>query len=275
MEIDRRAFFASLGGAAAISAMDSEAKADALEDYMSEQLDNGAANSASTTSPDKKFPTVAELDAQITTRDYRRGVGTLFANNGRNVKKLEPLPANPTLLDFFKYRFAPANHVLQSATRAMKTGMTEEIILACLLHDVVQSLIKPDHGWWGAQLFEPYISPKATFAIRYHQTLRFYPDSAAGYEYPDLYYRIFGKDYTPPPHIEATYKMLKNHKWYMEPRLVTVNDLYAFDPNAVVTIDPFVHNVGRHFKQPKEGLGNDNSPVAHMWRTIARPDSPL
>jgi len=275
MEIDRRAFFATLGGAAAISAMDSEAKADALEDYMSEQLDNAASGSTPTTSADKKFPTVAELDAQITTRDYRRGVGTLFANNGRNVKKLEPMPANPTLLDFFKLRFAPANHVLQSATRAMKTGMTEEIILACLLHDVVQSLIKPDHGWWGAQLFEPYISPKATFAIRYHQTLRFYPDSAAGYEYPDLYYRIFGKDYTPPPHIEAAYKMLRNHKWYMEPRLVTVNDLYAFDPNAVVTIDPFVDIVGRHFKQPKEGLGNDNSPVAHMWRTIARPDSPL
>jgi hypothetical protein len=275
MEIDRRAFFATLGGAAAISAMDSEAKADALEDYMSEQLDNAAPSAPSAMTGDKKFPTVAELDAQITTRDYRRGVGTLFANNGRNVKKLEPMPANPTLLDFFKLRFAPANHVLQSATRAMKTGMTEEIILACLLHDVVQSLIKPDHGWWGAQLFEPYISPKATFAIRYHQTLRFYADSAAGYEYPDLYYRIFGKDYTPPPHIEATYKMLRNHKWYMEPRLVTVNDLYAFDPNAVVTIDPFVDIVGRHFKQPKEGLGNDNSPVAHMWRTIARPDSPL
>jgi len=276
MEIDRRAFFASLGGAAAISAMDSEAKADALEEYMSEQLDNGAASGVpSATSADKKFPTVAELDAEIDTRTYRRGVGTLFANGGRNVKKLQPMPANPTLLDFFQYRFAPANHVLQSATRAMKTGMTEEIILACLLHDVVQSLIKPDHGWWGAQLFEPYISPKATFAIRYHQTLRFYPDPAAGYEYPDLYYRIFGKDYTPPPHIEATYKMLRNHKWYMEPRLVTVNDLYAFDPNAVVKIDPFVDIVGRHFKQPKEGLGNDNSPVAHMWRTIARPDSPL
>src|SRR5580700_2180063 len=99
MEIDRRAFFASLGGAAAITAMDSEAKADALEEYMSEQLDNGA---PSATSPDKKFPTVAELDAQIDTRTYRRGVGTLFANNGRNVKKLQPMPANPTLLDFFK-----------------------------------------------------------------------------------------------------------------------------------------------------------------------------
>lgn len=56
---------------------------------------------------------------------------------------------------------------------------------------------------------------------------------------------------------------------------MTVNDLYSFDPNAVVTIDPFIDIIGRHFKQPKEGLGNDNSPVAHMWRTIARPDSPL
>ena len=48
-----------------------------------------------------------------------------------------------------------------------------------------------------------------------------------------------------------------------------MNDLYAFDPNAKVSLDPFMDIVGRHFKQPKEGLGNDNSPVAHMWRTIA------
>jgi hypothetical protein len=157
----------------------------------------------------------------------------------------------------------------------MKTGMKEEIILACLLHDVVLNLIHVDHGWWGAQLFEPYVPEKTSFAIRYHQTLRFYPDEEAGYEYPDSYHRTFGVDYVPPPHIQAAYKMLKNHKWYMEPRLVTVNDLYAFDPNAVVSIDPFIDIIGRHFKQPKEGLGNDNSPVAHMWRSMANPDQPL
>ncbi|HTS49059.1 MAG TPA: hypothetical protein VMH05_14010 [Bryobacteraceae bacterium] len=275
MEIDRRVFFASLGGVAAVSAMDSEAKADALEAYLSDQLDDAvSAPPKGTGSPKKEYPTVAELDAQITTRNYRRGVGNLFAGR-RDVKKLEPMPANATLQDFFRLRFAPANHVLQSATRAMKTGMTEEIILACLLHDVVQELIKPDHGWWGAQLFEPYIPAKSTFAIRYHQALRFYADPANGYEYPEMYYNIFGKDYVPPPHIEATYKMVRNHKWYLEPRLVTVNDLYAFDPKAKVSIDPFIDIIGRHFKQPKEGLGNDNSPVAHMWRTIARPDSPL
>ncbi len=41
MQIDRRAFFASLGGAAAVSLMDPEAKAGALENYMSEQLCGG------------------------------------------------------------------------------------------------------------------------------------------------------------------------------------------------------------------------------------------
>jgi hypothetical protein len=276
-EIDRRAFIASLGGTAAVGLMGHEARADALEDYSIHALDDAVAQAqggGQTAGSPERFPTAAELDAQIEGRPYRRGAGNLFASS-RPVKRLEPMPAKPTLLDFFRLRFQPANHVLQSATRAMKTGMTEEIILACLLHDVVQALIKVDHGWWGAQMFEPYVPEKTSFGVRYHQALRFYADEAAGYEYPDLYRRTFGSDYTPEPYIEATYKMVRNHKWYMEPRLVTVNDLYAFDPKAVVSIDPFTDIIGRHFKQPKEGLGFDNSPVAHMWRSIAFPDHPL
>jgi hypothetical protein len=273
MEIDRRAFIASLGGIAVVGAMEDEARADALEEYATGELDSAVAQAQGA---GEKFPTVAELEAQIETRNTRRGAGNLFATRtGENVKRLTKMPARPTLKDFFELRFAPANHVLQSATRAMKTGMSEEIILACLLHDTVQSIMKTDHGWWGAQLFEPYVPEKTTFAVRYHQALRFYEDTAAGYQYPDLYRRVFGVDYQPPPHIEATYKMVRKHKWYMEPRLVTVNDLYAFDPTAVVSLDPFIDIIGRHFKQPKEGLGNDNSPVAHMWRTIANPDAPL
>jgi hypothetical protein len=273
-DIDRRAFIASLGGTAAVSLMDHEARADALEHYAEHELDELVAAQQPAGQP-QSFPTVAELEAQIDQRPSRRGVGSLFVAGGRNVRKLEKMPARPTLQDFFRLRFQPANHVLQSATRALKTGMKEDVILACLLHDVVLNLIKVDHGWWGAQLFEPYIPEKSTFAIRYHQALRFFADEEAGYEYPDQYHRIFGIDYVPPPHIQETYKMVRKHKWYMEPRLVTVNDLYAFDPNAKVSIDPFIDIIGRHFKQPKEGLGNDNSPVAHMWRTLANPDAPL
>ncbi|HXP85792.1 MAG TPA: hypothetical protein VN841_13795 [Bryobacteraceae bacterium] len=275
MEIDREEFIANLGGAAAVNLMDSETKADALEDYMSDALDEAVeSNAAVAPTAQKKFPTAAEIEAQIPTRTFRRGVGNLFAQ-ATNVQILEPLPVKPTLLDYFRLRFAPANHVLQSAALAMKNGMSEEIILACLLHDTVQALIKTDHGWWGAQLYEPYVSEKVAFAIRYHQTLRYYPDTKNGYEYPDLYRNMFGEDYKPPEYIEKTYKMLLKHQWYMLPRLVTVNDLYAFDPNQKVTIEPFLDIIGRQFKQPKEGLGFDSSPVAHMWRTIARPDQPL
>src|SRR2546425_8333519 len=103
MEIDRRAFIASLGGAAAVAGMDSEAKADALEHYMEEQLDEQAAAIQGETP--QKFPTVAEIEAQIETRNFRQGAGSLFASNRGNVKKLEPMPAKPTLHDFFRLRF--------------------------------------------------------------------------------------------------------------------------------------------------------------------------
>jgi len=280
-EIDRRAFIASLGGAAVVSRMSHEARADALEDYSIEDLDRRVAyaQSGQNAAVPEHFPTTAELEARIDGSATRRGVGNLFiGTRDRAMKRLEPMPKRPTLMDFFNLRFKTAgayNHVLQSATRAMKTGMTEEVIFACLLHDVVQSLIKVDHGWWGAQMFEPYLPEKSTFGIRYHQALRFYADEANGYEYPDLYRRTFGVDYTPEPYIEETYKAIRKHKWYSEPLMVTVNDLYAFDPNSLVSMDPFVDIIGRHFKQPKEGLGFDNSPVAHMWRSIAYPDHPL
>ena len=178
MSIDRRTFIASVGGAATLALMTPSAKADALEAHQQQRLNEAAAQSLA-----GKFPTVAEIEAQIDKSPVRRGVGNLFVARRGNVQRLAPMPAKPTLVDFFKLRFmATSNHVLQSANRAMSNGMSEEIVLACLLHDVVQELVKVDHGWWGAQLFEPYVPQKTAFAIRYHQALRFYADPANGYE---------------------------------------------------------------------------------------------
>ena len=276
MEFDRRAFIASLGGAAAVALMTPDQKADALEHYWEDELD---AAIEARQAQSGQYPTVAEIAERNANLDrpHRRGAGGLFVPSRRTgkLRELPKMPAEPTLLDFYKHRFAPANHVLQSATRAMKTGMREEIILACLLHDVVLNVIHPDHGWWGAQLVEPYVPEITSFAIRYHQTLRFYPDSDYGYEYPESYLRSFGEDYKPEPYLERAYQFVRNHRWYEHPRLVTVNDLYAFDRNATVSIEPFVDIIGRHFKQPKEGLGMDNSPSSHMWRTIINPDRGL
>ena len=284
MDLEPSRVIEALGGNAAVEALDSEAKAEALEGYLSQQLDLSVFRRFG--APERAM-TVAELEAQIDRRPIRRGIGTLYSSGATNpfgnrlpsepanVPRLLPMPAQPDLLDFFRLRFAPATHVLQSADKALSAGLDEDVILACLLHDLGQALMKADHGWWTAQLFEPYVPEKVTFAIRYHQALRFYPDSAVGYEYPQLYNLIFGTDYTPPPHIEAAYRYARDHKWYMAARLVTVNDLYSFDPNHVVDPGKFTDIIGRRFRHPKEGLGNDDSPAAHMWRTIANPDAPL
>lgn len=44
--------------------------------------------------------------------------------------RLKPMPKAPKLFDFFKYRFAPATHLLQSARLALKAGHDEKIVLA-------------------------------------------------------------------------------------------------------------------------------------------------
>ena len=59
----------------------------------------------------------------------------------------------------------------------------------------------------------------------------------------------------------------------MAARLVTMNDLYSFDPNVIIDVDDFTDIIGRHFKQPVEGLGFDNSPSAHMWRSMIWPNN--
>ena len=186
--------------------------------------------------------------------------------------RLPRMPDRPTLFDFFTYRFGPSAHLLQSARLARKNGVSEKIVLACLLHDIATGgFIRADHGYWAAQLVEPYVDDEVTFAIRYHQVLRFYPDESVGYKYPDSYIRLFGPDYRPEPYLDHAYKYARDHKWYMTARLLTVNDLYSFDPNVKVELEEFEDVVGRHFRQPEEGLGFDQSPSAHMWRTINWP----
>ena len=186
--------------------------------------------------------------------------------------RLPRMPDKPTLFDFFKLRFGPSIHMLQSARLAQKNGCSEKVILACLIHDIsTGGFIRADHGYWAAQMLEPYVDEEVTFAVRYHQVLRFYPDESVGYTYPESYIRLFGADFTPEPYLEREYQYARKHRYYMSARLLTVNDLYAFDPNLHVELEEFTDIVGRHFRQPEEGLGFDQSPAAHMWRTINWP----
>jgi hypothetical protein len=195
-----------------------------------------------------------------------------------------PMPAAPTLADIFNLRLntpkfglpiAAAPHCIQCALNALQAGMDEETVLACLLHDVGLAVVRPDHGWWGAQLVEPYVSEKVSWAIRYHQALRYFPDESVGYHYPEMYIKMFGEDYRPPQYIAAAHDYARKHKWYMVARNITLFDDYSFDKNEPWSIEPFADIVGRNFRQPRDGLGNDASPTAHMWRTLIDPSKPL
>lgn len=276
----REELLALLGGEDAVSRMSHEDRADALEHFQAENLE------AAIVARKAGKPSVQELADLIDARGYRRGIGNIFIHTrsnkrpyedttGLTVKRLAPMPKAPTLVDFLEKRINPSQHLLQSANLARKQGASEEVVLACLLHDLGVSLMRAEHGYWGAQMIEPYVSEKVAFAVRHHQPLRFFPDPAYDYEYPKGYFLTFGVDYVPPPHVIDTYRKVRDHKWYEEARLVTCNDLYAFDPEVVVTVDDFRELIGKHFRQPKEGLGFDGSPVAHMWRTFVNPDAPL
>jgi hypothetical protein len=189
---------------------------------------------------------------------------------------LPKMPGRPTLKDFFLLRFSETGrmHMLQSARVARENGLGEKVIMACLLHDIaVAGLLSANHGYWGAQLVAPYVDDEVAWAIEKHEALRYFPDETVGYTYPEAYIDYFGADYDPPDYIRREHQAARQHRWYMTSRLITINDIYSFDPDAVVDYDEFEDVVGRNFRQPEEGLGFDGSPVAHMWRTMIWPNN--
>jgi hypothetical protein len=166
-------------------------RADALERKMSDELDVLISKSALFNMADGKLG-ASGMGSERTSKDD--GKYYLMDDDPR----LPKMPAKPTLLDYFNYRAKGINHMLQSATHALKASMPEKTILACLLHDIANAIfIKSDHGYWGAQLIEPYVDEEVSWAVRAHQALRFFPDESVGYSYPEMYVRHFGRDYEP------------------------------------------------------------------------------
>jgi len=189
---------------------------------------------------------------------------------------LPRMPERPKLLDFFKFRISGITfrHLLTSAKRALDEGLEEKIVLACLLHDISNAcLMRTDHGYWAAQMIAPYVDEEIAWAVKYHQALRYFADESAGYAYPESYLRFFGADYVPPEYIRRDAEEARAHRWYMSARLVTLNDIYFFENAPEVDPETFTDIIGRHFREPEQGLGFDGSPTAHMWRTIIWPNN--
>jgi len=257
--MDRRKFLNTMSATAAAGiagATTLSAKADALEEAMEASLGKRRAK------PGHCFIGEERPRNRDDKRPYLQ----------HNEPALPEMPAAPTLMDFYRYRFS-TNHVTQSARLAQKNGSSEKVVLACLMHDIGLSIMGTDHGYWAAQLVRPYVDEEIAWAIEKHQALRFFPDPDVGYEYPERYIEYFGADYVPEPYLKQEHDRAKKHKWYMSSREITINDLYAFDPDLQVDAEDFTDIIGRNFRQPKDGLGFDSSPTAHMWRSIIWPNN--
>jgi hypothetical protein len=215
---------------------------------------------------------VHEPEAALLKRMNETGAVFMMGQN----PNLPVMPERPKLLDFFHFRFCDIafRHLLQSAKLALDAGQSETVVIACLLHDISNgALIRSDHGYWGAQMIAPYVSEEVAWAVQYHQALRYFADESVGFKYPDAYNHFFGADYAPPEYIQKAHRDARNHRWYMTSRLITIHDIYSFKEGVEVDPEIFTDIIGRHFREPEEGLGFDNSPVAHMWRTMIWPNN--
>ena len=155
-------------------------RADELEEQMMHDLERVVTKSVLANLMDGRV----EMSGGAALQDKYPGK---YFNMGED-PRLPKMPEKPTLIDYFRNRFASTNHLLQSAALALKNGHSEKVVLACLLHDIaVVSFIRCDHGYWGAQMIEPYVDEEVSDAVRMHQALRFFPDESVGYAYPDMY----------------------------------------------------------------------------------------
>ena len=112
------------------------------------------------------------------------------------------------------YQISRLEHSLQSATKALKAGEDEEMIVAALLHDIGDELAPMNHSEYAAAILKPYVSEKTHWIIEKHGEFQMF------YYAHHLVGDINKRD------------KYKGHKYYQD----TINfcekyDQNSFDPN--------------------------------------------
>ena len=112
------------------------------------------------------------------------------------------------------YPISRLEHSLQSATKALRAGEDEEMIVATLLHDIGDELAPMNHSEYAAAILKPYVSEKTHWIVERHG------------EFQAFYYaHHLGGD-------RNKREKYKNHKYYQ----ATIDfcekyDQGCFDPN--------------------------------------------
>ena len=66
------------------------------------------------------------------------------------------------------YQVSRLEHSLQSASKALRNGESEEMIVAALLHDIGDELAPMNHSEYAAAILKPYVTEKTHWIIEKH-----------------------------------------------------------------------------------------------------------
>jgi predicted HD phosphohydrolase len=111
------------------------------------------------------------------------------------------------------YNLDRRDHSLQAATRAMRDGADEELIVVALFHDVGEALGPMNHGEIVAAILHPFISEENYNLLKYHGLFQTY---------------FFGSHLGLDPNARDQYK---DERWYQKTvDFCTKYDEVSFDP---------------------------------------------
>jgi predicted HD phosphohydrolase len=112
------------------------------------------------------------------------------------------------------YRINRLEHSLQGATRALRAGESEEMIVAVLLHDIGDELATFSHSEMAAAILRPFVSERLYWIVKHHGIFQMY-----------YYAHHCGGD-------RNTREMFRDHAWYQDAIDFCHNyDQNCFDPD--------------------------------------------
>ncbi|HEU4389379.1 MAG TPA: HD domain-containing protein [Blastocatellia bacterium] len=134
-------------------------------------------------------------------------------------------------------------HALQTATRALRDGASEEMIVAALCHDIGKVISVENHPAIAAEIIRPYVSDEVYQIVRTHQDFQ-----------GRHYYALIGLD----PEARRKYA---HESWFdLACRFTDEWDQTSFDPEYdTLPLSRFEPMIDRVFSAPRRALAQGGS----------------
>jgi predicted HD phosphohydrolase len=134
----------------------------------------------------------------------------------------------------YGYQIDRFQHSLQTATRALRAGADEELVVAALVHDIGDELAPYNHAALAANVLRPYVRPEVTWIVEQHGLFQTY-----------YYVHHMGGD-------RNQRDRLRGHPWFDACAAFCEDwDQASFDPNfATEPLETFAPLVRRIFTRP-------------------------